>query len=155
MSGYDSEDDKDVNNGSPEDEGVYDDHHKGDGGGGHDDDHHGGDGGGGHNDDHHEGDIARANGGGEDTASTGRQTRLTSALQNPHVQELLLKETSNAKAATREKAKLEQMEIGEKTPLFPGCRPEETRLSITLKALEMKVESKWTNVSFNKNMRLW
>jgi hypothetical protein len=53
-------------------------------------------------------------------------------------------ETSSAKAAAREKAKLEQMEIDGKTPLFPGCRPEDTRLSVTLKALEMKVESKWT-----------
>jgi hypothetical protein len=47
------------------------------------------------------------------------------------------------------------MEIDGKTPLFPGCRPEDTRLSVTLKALEMKAESKWTDVSFNKNMRFW
>jgi hypothetical protein len=38
--------------------------------------------------------------------SIGTQTWLTSALQDPNVQELLLKETSNAKAA-REKAKME------------------------------------------------
>jgi hypothetical protein len=102
MPGYDSEDDEDVNNDGPEDEGVHDDHHKGDGGGEHDDDHHEGDGGGGHDDD------------GEDAASTGTQTRLTSALQDPYVQELLLKETSNVKAAAREKAKLELMEIDKK-----------------------------------------
>jgi hypothetical protein len=76
-------------------------------------------------------------------------------LQDPHVQELLLKETSNAKATAREKAKLEHMEIDGKTPLFPGCRPKDTRLSLTLKALEMKAESKLTDVSFNKNMRFW
>jgi hypothetical protein len=156
MPGYDSEDDKDVNNGVPEDEGVHDDHHEGDGSGGHDDDHHKGDGSGGHDDDHHEGDGGgRHDDDGEDAASTGKQTRLTSALQDPHVQELLLKETSNVKAAAREKAKLEQMEIDGKTPLFLGCRPEDTRLSITLKALEMKAENKWTDVSFNKNMRFW
>jgi hypothetical protein len=63
-------------------------------------------------------------------------------LQDPHVQELLLKEMSTVKAAAREKAKLEQMDIDGKTPLFPGCRPEDTRLSITLKSLEMKAESK-------------
>jgi hypothetical protein len=45
------------------------------------------------------------------------------------------------------------MEIDGKTLLFPGCQPEDTRLSVTLKALEMKAESKWTEVSFNKNMR--
>jgi hypothetical protein len=156
MSGYDSEDDEDVNNGISEDEGVHDDHHEGDGGGGHDDDHHEGDGGGGHDDDHHEGDGGDGHDDdGEDATSTGTQTRLTSVLQDPHVQELLLKETSNAKAAAREKAKLEQMEIDGKTPLYPGCRPEDTRLSVMLKALEMKAESKWTDVSFNKNMRFW
>jgi hypothetical protein len=32
-------------------------------------------------------------------------------LQDRHVQELLIKETSNAKPAAREKAKMEQMEI--------------------------------------------
>jgi hypothetical protein len=85
MSGYDSKDDEDVNNGGPKDEGVHDDHHEGDGGGGHDDDHHEGDGGSGHDDDHHEGDVARADGGEEDAASTGTQTRLTLALQDPHV----------------------------------------------------------------------
>jgi hypothetical protein len=62
MPGYDSEDDEDVNNGVSEDEGVHDDHHEGDGGGGHDDDHHEGDGGDGHDDD------------GEDVASMGTQT---------------------------------------------------------------------------------
>jgi hypothetical protein len=46
MPGYDSEDDEDVNNGGPVNKGVHDDHHEGDGGGGHDDDHHEGDGGG-------------------------------------------------------------------------------------------------------------
>jgi hypothetical protein len=117
--------------------------------------HHEGDGGGGHDDDHHEGDVAGADGGGEDVASTGTQTRLTSALQDPHVQELLLTEMSNVKAAAREKAKLEHMDIDGKTLLFPGCRPKDTRLSIMLKALKMKAESKWTDVSFNKNMRFW
>jgi hypothetical protein len=88
MPDYDSEDDEDVNNGVPEDEGVHDDHHKEDGGGRHDDDHHEGDGGGGHDDDHHEGDSGdehdddhrEGDGGsghdddGEDAASTGTQT---------------------------------------------------------------------------------
>jgi hypothetical protein len=83
MPGYDFEDEKDVNNGGPEDESVHDDPHEGDGDGGHDDDHHEGDGSGGHDDDHHKGDIAGVYGGGEDTASTGTHTQLTSALQDP------------------------------------------------------------------------
>jgi hypothetical protein len=77
---------------------------------------------------------------------------LTSALRDPHVQELLRKEMSNDKAAAREKAKLAQMEKDRVTPLYPWCRPEDTHLNVTLKALEMKAKHKWTDVSFNANM---
>ena len=88
MPDYYSEDDEDVNNGGPEDEGVHDDdHHEGDGGGGHDDDHHEGDGSGGHDDDHHEGDDAGADGGGEEAASTDTHTWLTSP--SLHIDDLL------------------------------------------------------------------
>jgi hypothetical protein len=38
---------------------------------------------------------------------------------------------------------------------YPGCRPEDTRLNVTLKALEMKEQHKWTDVSFNDNMEFW
>jgi hypothetical protein len=91
---------------------------------------------------HDEGDVGHDH---DDTGSdgvedTGTQTSLTLALWDPHVQELLLKEMSNAKAAAREKDKLEQMEKDGKTPLYPGCRPRDTRLNVTLKALEMKVQ---------------
>ncbi|KAK1677168.1 hypothetical protein QYE76_038016 [Lolium multiflorum] len=50
-----------------------------------------------------EGDDAEADGGGE---AESTQTPLTSALRDPHVQELLLKDTGNTKV----KAKLAQME---------------------------------------------
>src|SRR3954471_18844473 len=99
-----------------------------------------------------EDDEAEDGGGGED-ANT--QTRITSALQDIHVQELLHKETSNAWAAAREKAKLEQMNKDGMTPLFPGCRPQDTRLQVTLDALEMKSNNKWTDVSFNETMEFW
>jgi hypothetical protein len=74
---------------------------------------------------HDEGDAGHdddtgSDGGGEDADI---ETLLTSALRDPHVQELLLIETSNAKAAAREKDKLEQMEKDGKTPLYPGCWP--------------------------------
>ena len=54
-----------------------------------------------------------------------------SAFQDIHVQELLHKQTSNARAAEREKAKLAQMKKDGMTPLFPGCRPQDTRLQVT------------------------
>src|SRR3954469_2617425 len=41
-------------------------------------------------------------------------------FRDPHAQDLLLKETSNPRAADREKAKLEQMEKDAVTPLFDG-----------------------------------
>jgi hypothetical protein len=97
----------------------------------------------------HDHDDTGSYGGGEDADT---QTPLTSALRDPHVQELLLKETSNAKAVAREKDKLEQMEKDGKTLLYPGCRPRDTRLNVTLKALEMKVQHKWTDVSFDDNL---
>ena len=93
-------------------------------------------------------DDAGADGGGE---AESTQTPLTSALRDPHVQELLLKDTCNAKP----EAKLAQMEVDRMTQLYPGCRPEDTRLSVTLKALEMKAEHKWTDSSFNDNMKFW
>ena len=114
----------------PEDEGGQDDRDEGDvdGHGGHD-------------------------GGGED-ANTPQSSlmsgSLMSALMDPHVQELLAKH-----ASTREKAKLAQMEIDGKTPLYPGCRPQDTRLQVTLDALEMKSGNKWTDTSFNENMQFF
>src|SRR4051812_45316831 len=45
------------------------------------------------------------------------------------------------------------MEIDGKTPLYPGCRPQDTRLQVTLDTLEMKAKNRWTDVSFTKNMK--
>ena len=76
-------------------------------------------------------------------------------VQDPHIQELLLKQTDNARAAAREKAKLDQLEIDAVTPLYEGCRPEDTRLKVTLMALEMKVKHKMTDACFDENMSFW
>src|SRR4051812_13136665 len=56
-------------------------------------------------------------GGGDDDGTTSGWVR------DPYVQELLLKQTSNARAAAREKAKLAQLEEDAVTPLYEGCRP--------------------------------
>ncbi|KAK1570190.1 hypothetical protein QYE76_018357 [Lolium multiflorum] len=76
-------------------------------------------------------------------------------VQDPYLQELLLKQTSNARDAAREKAKMDQLEVDAVTPLYEGCRPEDTRLKVTLMALEMKVKHKMTDTSFNDNMSFW
>ena len=73
-------------------------------------------------------------------------------MQDPHIQELLLKQTDNTRAAAREKAKLDQLEIDAVTPLYEGCRPEDTLLKVTLMALEMKVKHKMTDACFDENM---
>ena len=108
-------------NGAREDDGRREDgeDHHDDGYAGGEDHHDDGYAGG---EDHHdeedaggEDDEAEDGGGGE---SANTQTPITSALQDIHVQELLHKETSNARAAAREKAKLEQMKKDGMTPLL-------------------------------------
>ena len=84
-------------NGAPAGHGHHDE-----GDAGHD--HHEGDADG--HDHHEEGDDAGVDGGGE---YVNTETLLTSVLRDPHVQELLLKETSIAKAVAKEKALLAQM----------------------------------------------
>ena len=115
----------------------------------------------GERDDHEEGDVdhhEEGDVGGEDhhdDEGVNTEAPLMSALRDSHVQDLLLKETSNDRAAAREKAKLAQIEIDGVTPLFPGCRPEDTRLHVTLAALKMKTQNKWTDSSFNKSLQFW
>jgi hypothetical protein len=50
---------------------------------------------------------------------------------------------------------MDQLEVDAVTPLYEGCRPEDTRLKVTLMALEMKVKHKMTDTSFNDNMSFW
>jgi hypothetical protein len=59
------------------------------------------------------------------------------------------------KLLSERKDKLAQMKKDGKTPMYPGCRPGDTRLNVTLKALEIKVQHKWTNVSFDDNLEYW
>ena len=82
-------------------------------------------------------------------------TPLTSFLQDPHLQELLVRPTSNNRAAAREKSKLGQLEIDSNTPLYPGCRPEDTRLKVSLDVLQMKVKHHWTDASVDANLLYW
>ena len=41
------------------------------------------------------------------------------------------------------------------TPLFDGCNNEDTRLNVTLRALEMKAKHKITDKCFNDNIGFW
>jgi hypothetical protein len=88
----------------------------------------------------------------EDQDAKQDGTPSGSWVQNPYVQAMLLKQTSNARDAAREKAKLVSLEKDTVTPLYAGCSPGDTRLDITLRALQMKARHKWTNKSFDENM---
>ena len=150
MDGYtrwirdDEYDDEDVNNG--EDQDASDDHEDQDAS--HDHEDQGGGTGHGHEDD--QGGVGHGH---ED--DQGGADHDSSWLRDPHVQDLLLKETSNARAAGREKAKLEQMEKDAVTPLFDGCNDGDTRLNVTLRALEMKAKHKMTDECFDDNIVFW
>jgi hypothetical protein len=104
-------------------------------------------------------DAGHDNGGEEDAGydnggeeEQGPDTLLNSVMWDTHVQELPMKKSSNV---AKEKAILVQLEIDVTTPLYAGCKPEDTRLKVTLQALQMKAKYKWTGVSFNDHMKAW
>ena len=77
--------------------------------------------------------------GGEDVDTPPSLSLLSSAMRDPHVRDLLRKKTTSDRAASREEAKLAQLEVDSMTPLYDGCNnPEVTRLSFTLELLKMK-----------------
>jgi len=79
----------------------------------------------------------------------------SSWVRDPHVQALLVKESLNARGAAREKAKLAQLEKDAVTKLYEGCNDGDSRLNVTLGAMEMKAKHKWTDESFDDNMAFW
>src|SRR4051812_21283787 len=70
---------------------------------------------------------------------------LSSVVQDPHVRHFLRQSTTTDRAASREEAKLVQLEVDLKTPLYDGCDPEVTRFSFMLKLLKMRDKNKWTD----------
>ena len=78
---------------------------------------------------------------------------LSSAMRDPHVRDLLCKKTTSDRAASREEAKLAQLEVDSRTPLYDGCDPEVTRLSFTLELLKTKAKNKWTDKSLDEHLK--
>ena len=89
----------------------------------------------------------------EDGDDADKQTPLTSVVRDPHVQELLMKMTTNDRGASREKSKMAQLEVDSNTPLFDGS--EESRLKVALEVLEMKAKYKWSDASANACLQFW
>jgi hypothetical protein len=105
---------------------------------------------------HGEEDQDAGHGGGEEDQDAGEDgTPSGSWVQNPYIQAPLLKQTSNARDAAREKAKLVSLEKDAITPFYAGCRPGDTHLDVMLRALQIKARHKWTDKSFNENMAFW
>ena len=79
---------------------------------------------------------------------TDTQTTLASVVCDPHVKELLLRKTTNAK--------FEQLEIDSNTPLYTGCGgSEESRLKVTLGVLQMKAKYNWSDESTDACLEFW
>ena len=75
-------------------------------------------------------------------------------MRDPHVRDMLRKKTTSDRAASREEAKLAQLEVDSMTPLYDGCNnPEVTRLSFTLELLKMKAKNKWTDTSLDELLK--
>jgi len=90
---------------------------------------------------------------GEDADMTDPSSLLNSIVRDPHVRDLLRKKTTSDRAGSREEAKLEQLEVDSKTPLYDGCAPEVTRLSFTLELLKMKAKNKWSDKSLDDHLK--
>ena len=90
---------------------------------------------------------------GEDADMTEPSSLLNSIVRDPHVRDLLCKKTTSDRAASREEAKLEQLEVDSKTPLYDGCAPEVTRLSFTLELLNTKAKNKWSDKSLDDHLK--
>jgi hypothetical protein len=57
------------------------------------------------------------------------------------------------RAASREIAKLAQLSADSVTPLYPSCDPGHTRLSVTLKLLDIKAKYKCNDASLSANLK--
>ena len=74
-------------------------------------------------------------------------------MQDPHVRYLLRKSTTSERAASGEGAKLVQLEVDSKTPLYDGCDPEVICFRFTLELLNTKAKNKWTDKSLDEHLK--
>ena len=89
----------------------------------------------------------------EEALGTQESSMLASIVGDSHVKELLRKKTTTERGACREMTKLAQLEEDSKTPLYPGCDPEHTRLNVMLNFLDIKARFKCNDASLNANLQ--
>lgn len=66
--------------------------------------------------------------------------KLAGMVHGQYMQELIVKETSTEIAARREATKLVTLVKDSTTPLYAGCKPKHTRLSVTMNLLDIKAK---------------
>ena len=69
-----------------------------------------------------------------------QSSALDSKLDDPHLQELLLKKTTTERAASRDASKLAKLVEDAKTPLYDGCDLDHIRLDVILRLLNVKAK---------------
>jgi hypothetical protein len=77
---------------------------------------------------------------------------LAKMVNDPHVQEQVVKDAQNDIAGDKEWAKLQTLVKDSETPLYPGCDPEYTRLSVTLELLRLKAVHNDTDESLDDKL---
>src|SRR4051812_49872874 len=77
---------------------------------------------------------------------------LSTVMQDPDVRELLRKNMTSETVASRDEAKLAQLDLDSKTPLYEGCQPEDTHLSFTLGLLKTNAKNKWSDTSLDEHL---
>lgn len=79
--------------------------------------------------------------------------KLAGMVHGQYMQELIVKETSTEIAARREATKLVTLVKDSTTPLYVGCKPEHTRLSVMMNLLDIKAKSYSTDTSLDMNLK--
>ena len=79
--------------------------------------------------------------GGEEAEVTPLSSMLLSAVvQDPHVRDMVHKKMTSVRAASRDEAKLAQLDLDSMNPLCDGCDSDETCTSFILNLLKTKAE---------------
>ena len=91
---------------------------------------------------------------GEEAADTkSHSSTLCSAVRDPHLQEVITKDSTTTRGAAREKLKLKQLEKDLDTPVYEGFGSTPSRLKVTLDILKQKSKFGWSYISVNKYLK--
>ena len=89
----------------------------------------------------------------DDSADSKKKKKSTKSSSSKSSNSSSHKKMTSDRAASREEAKLAQLEVDSMTPLHDGCDPEVTRLSFTLELLKTKAKNKWTDTTLDELLK--